>query len=202
MSVIAVSAIAIAVSAQRAGVSAVHTLPISYADARPALAAHADTLPAALRGKSELEPEAAWAGWVTQPNAQIRGASSEATRTRSFFCLYGTSFTTLPRAADRDLAQLGDRGRIAELLEERLEHLVAGVVNRGTNERLRFARQVIERHGIKVATAAGDGDIHAAEGPEGRIKRRRRYGTRTPSVGVSARSTLSIVSGPVLWIIH
>src|SRR4051812_48841390 len=162
MSVIAVTAMAIALSAQRAGVSAAHTVPISYADARPALAAHPDTLPSALTGKNDPQLEAAWPAWVMQHNAEIRRRLERGDEDSLVnFWMYGTSFTRLPRATERDLARLGDRGRIAELLEERLDNLVAAVVNPGTNERLRFARQVIEHHGINVATPAGQDQARA-----------------------------------------
>ena len=138
------------------GAQTSRVVPISLPDARPALAAHAEALPSELKGKSDRELEVAWPAWVARHNADIRARLERGDEDSLVnFWLYGTSFTTRPRATERDLTRLGDRGKIAELLETRLDDLVTALVNPGTNERLRFARQVIERHGINVATAAG-----------------------------------------------
>ena len=138
------------------------TIPISYSDARAALAAHAGTLPAALKGKTERELEAAWPVWVAHHNAEIRARLQRGDEDSLVnFWLYGTSFTKLPRATERDLAKLGDRDKIAELLEERLEDLVAAIEKPGTNDRLRFARLVIERHGINPTTPTGQDKARA-----------------------------------------
>ncbi len=133
-----------------------HTVPISYADARPALTAHAGALPTPLMGKSERALEAAWPSWVARHNTEIRARLQRGDEDSLVnFWLYGTSFTKLPRATERDLAKLGDRERIAELLEGRLDDLVAAIGKPGTNDRLRFARLVIERHGINPTTPVG-----------------------------------------------
>ena len=129
-----------------------HTIPISYSDARAALTAHASTLPAPLKGQTEGELQTRWPAWVAQHNAEIRARLQRGDEDSLVnFWLYGTSFTKLPRATERDLARIGDREKIAELLEGRLEDLVAAIGKPGANDRLRFARLVIERHGIKLA---------------------------------------------------
>ena len=136
--------------------AAARTIPISYADARAAIVARAESLPAAFTGKTGAEIEAAWPAWVSGHNAEIRARLERGDEDSLVnFWLYGTSFTRLPRATDRDLAKLGDKEKAADLLGARLDDLVIGIARPGTNERLRFARQVIERHGIDVQSSAG-----------------------------------------------
>ena len=77
------------------------------------------------------------------------------------FWLYGTSFTALPRATERDIAALASRGKAAELIEGRLDDLVTAIASPGANDRLRFARQVIEHHGINPDTDAGQDQARA-----------------------------------------
>src|SRR5262249_21387995 len=69
--------------------------------------------------------------------------------------LYGTTFTTLPRASKREISALHDRDAVEDLLIRRLDDLVAGLAAPGANERLRFARQVVERQGIDPGMPAG-----------------------------------------------
>ena len=68
--------------------------------------------------------------------------------------LYGTMFTTLPRATEQELAA-GPRARAEELLIRRLDDLVTGIATPGSNERLQFARQLVERQGINPSTEEG-----------------------------------------------
>ena len=68
--------------------------------------------------------------------------------------LYGTMFTTLPRATEQELAA-GPRARAEELLIRRLDDLVTGIASPGSNERLQFARQLVERQGINPSTEEG-----------------------------------------------
>jgi hypothetical protein len=149
-------AMAVVISAQRAPAPApVHTVPLGYADARPATLAYPDALPPALKGKSDADREAAWPAWVSQHNSEIRARLQRGDEDSLVnFWMYGTSFTKLPRAVERELSRL-DRARIAELLEGRLDDLVRALTNPGANDRLRFARQVVEHHGINPGTAAG-----------------------------------------------
>jgi hypothetical protein len=132
------------------------SVSISYDDARASIEAHTNALPAALKGKSADEIKAGWPGWVAEHQAEIR-ARLERGDVDSLvnFWLYGTSFTALPRATARDLAGLGDRSRVEELLLRRLDDLVAGIAAPGANERLRFARRVLDRQRISLATADG-----------------------------------------------
>lgn len=157
LTVIAISAVAVAVSAQRQSAPASpHRVAISFAEARGAIDGNRETLPDSLQGKTDRELEASWPAWVVEHNTEIRRRLQRGDEDSLVnFWLYGTSFTALPRATDRDLAQLGDRNKIAELLEARLDDFVAGISKPGANERLRFARQVVEQSGINLATSTG-----------------------------------------------
>jgi hypothetical protein len=129
---------------------------VAYADARPVLAVMRDHLPQALAGKLPEELEAAWPRWVRQRDAAIRARLERGDEDSVVnLWLYGTTFTDRPPARQRELSALGGRPATGDILEGRLEDLIAGLVSPGTNERLRFARRVVERRGIDPTTAAG-----------------------------------------------
>ena len=132
---------------------------IPYEDAKPILDAHRNNLPDELKGKTSDELQAAWPGWVARHNAEIRARLERGDEDSIVnFWLYGTTFTNLPRATAQAIAKLGDRSRAEDLLVGRLNALVESIASPGapgTNDRLRFARQVIERHGIDPTTGAG-----------------------------------------------
>src|SRR6266545_1885200 len=135
---------------------AAHTVPISYEDAKASLAAYPDQRPVVLRGKTDNAIAAAWPAWVATHNAEIRARLERGDEDSLVnFWLYGTTFTKAPRATQQDVARLGSRENVAELLQQRLADLVAGIESPGSNERLQFARRVVERHGIKPGTAPG-----------------------------------------------
>jgi hypothetical protein len=129
---------------------------IPYDDARPILESLREKLPADLKTKTPVEIQQAWPGWVSRHDAEIRarlGRGDEDSIVN--FWLYGTSFTTQPRATEWDLARLAGGAGAGEVLIARLDDFVAGVVSPGANERLQFAREVLERHGIHPMTPAG-----------------------------------------------
>jgi hypothetical protein len=129
---------------------------ISYVDARPALESHRDQLPAALKGKTPLEVEAAWPAWVSRHDADIRGRLAQGDEDSVVnLWLYGTTFTALPRATGQEMASLETRADAEDLLVRRLDDLVTGIASPGANERLQFARQLVERQGIDPSTDAG-----------------------------------------------
>src|SRR5260221_1466139 len=129
---------------------------ISYVDARPALEAHRDQLPDGLKGKTPVELEAAWPGWASRHDADIRARLAQGDEDSVVnLWLYGTTFTTLPRATEQEMASLKTRADAEDLLVRRLDDLVAGIASPGANERLQFARQLVERQGIDPATDAG-----------------------------------------------
>jgi SAM-dependent methyltransferase len=129
---------------------------IPFEDARPLLAALPREVPAALKKTPAAELAAAWPSWVSRHDADIRARLARGDEDSIVnFWLYGTTFTSLPRATARDIARIGNRDAAEDLLLGRLDHLIDGIASPGANERLRFARQVIERKGIDPATPEG-----------------------------------------------
>jgi hypothetical protein len=117
---------------------------IPYADARPILEAHHIDL-----------SQAAWPAWAARHDQEIRARLAQGDEDSVVnLWLYGTTFTTLPRATEREVTA-GPRARAEELLIRRLDDLVTGIASPGANERLQFARQLVERQGINPATEAG-----------------------------------------------
>jgi SAM-dependent methyltransferase len=100
--------------------------------------------------------------------------------------LFGTTFTKAARASERDLAGLVTAPAEAlGALRTRIDDFAAAVVAPGANERLQFARQVIERKGIFTSAAGGPA---GATTDAGRTALRRYLDERTVAVGGSIRS--------------
>jgi SAM-dependent methyltransferase len=127
---------------------------ITFEEARPVLDAHRSDLPLALGSKTPSEQAAAWPAWVAQHDAEIRARLARGDEDSVVnLWLYGTTFTTVPRATDRDLVAAG--ATASQLLESRLGDLLRAVATPSDNERLQFVRQLIIGHGIDPATEAG-----------------------------------------------
>jgi len=156
------------------------TTSMAYADVRPILdALRANLVPPDLSGRSASEIEALWPAWVSRRNAAIR-ARVEAGDEDSIIhlLLFGTAFTRAPRASDRDLAALATSpAEGLRALRPRVDDFATAVVAPGNNERLQFARRLIERKGIDVNTEAG------------RMQLRRYLDERTQVVGGSVLSS-------------
>ena len=102
--------------------------------------------------------DAAWPAWAASHDQAIRGRLDRGDEDSVVnLWLYGTTFTTRPRATARDIAALASPSQAEALLIGRLDDLVAAMASPGANERVRFARQVVERRGINLATPAGPG---------------------------------------------
>ncbi|MGH9256925.1 MAG: hypothetical protein ACRD3C_20380 [Vicinamibacterales bacterium] len=128
---------------------------IPYSDARPVVERLRQNLPAELMGKSPAELEAAWSGWVLRRDTAIRSRLERGDEDSVVhFWHYGTSFTTLPPVTERNVARLGGADA-ARVVDQRLDDLVSGMVSPGIDERLQFARRVLERRGIDPVTPAG-----------------------------------------------
>src|SRR5262249_51398540 len=152
----AVPRLALAVLAAAAGVSASSGTDMSFADARASIEAHRAELPSELKSLDATALETAWPAWVTKRNSEIRARLAQGDEDSIVnLWLYGTSFTKLPRVTDRKAAELAKREAIEDLLVARLDDFVAALAAPGTNERLRFARDLVTRKGIDLATAAG-----------------------------------------------
>ena len=129
---------------------------ITFADARPITVALHRQLPAELTNLPLPDLERAWPDWTARHNAAIRQRLERGDEDSVVnFWLYGTSFTSRPRATGRQVAALASRDGAEALLIGRLDDLVAALVSPGANDRLRFARHVIERRGINLATPSG-----------------------------------------------
>jgi hypothetical protein len=129
---------------------------ISYRDGRPVLDALPDNLPRELNGKTRSEIEASWLHWISRRDGEIRARLDRGDEDSIVnLWLFGTSFTTLPPARDRDLTRFANSLTPADVVDRRLADIVSGIASPGPNERLQFARQVVERHGIDPTTAIG-----------------------------------------------
>jgi len=132
------------------------TVRISYEEARPLLDAFHDRLPAELKAKTPAERESAWTEWARAHDAEVRARLARGDEDSIVnFWMYGTSFTSRPRTTAQDLASRGGRAGAADVLLGRLDDLIAALASPGSNERLRFVRQVLEQRGIDPATPAG-----------------------------------------------
>src|SRR5262245_24325722 len=128
---------------------------MSYADAKPVLAAFSGNVPAAVRASAGASAEAGWAQWTKAQDTAIRARLAQGNEDSVVnFWLYGTTFTQLPRATRADLARRG-QDDAEKLLIARLDDLVEAPGNPEGNERLKFVRQAGERHGIDVTTEEG-----------------------------------------------
>ncbi len=128
---------------------------ITYAEARPILERLAPDLAAAVAARPAAGQDAAWLEWVSTRDAEIR-ARLERGHEDSIvnLLLFGTSFTTLPRALN-DSSRIGGGQRAGQIVQDRLAHLIAGVVTPGANERLQFTRALLERRGLDLTVASG-----------------------------------------------
>ena len=133
----------------------VRVIPIPYADAKPILERLGPVLPAELRARSDAELESAWVDFVSRHNTDIRARLQRGDEDSVInFLLFGTTFTRLPRALN-DSSKIGGRERAAEIVRGRITDLAAAIASPGTNERLQFARALVQRQGIDPATAPG-----------------------------------------------
>jgi hypothetical protein len=105
--------------------------------------------------------ETAWPAWVERHDREIRARLEQGDEdTLVNWMLFGTSFTSRPRAvlgavdsgtaADRELVLR----RTIELISARLDDLLTALAAPGNDERRLFARALLQRRGLRVATAA------------------------------------------------
>ena len=128
---------------------------IAYEDAKPILDVLRDNLPEELKGKTPAELELAWPAWASRRDAEIRARLNRGDEDSLLnFLLFGTTFTRLPRALN-DSAKLGGPARAAEIVRGRIDDMAVGIVSPGQNERLQFARQLVERSGIDPSAPGG-----------------------------------------------
>jgi hypothetical protein len=149
-----------------------------YSDAQPIFdALRSDLLPVELRDAANRESR--WAPWVGQHDAAIRARVAAGDEDSIIhLLLFGTSFTKAPRASERDLAALATTPDAAlRALAPRIDDFATAIAAPGTNERLRFARRIIEGKGIDPLTESGKAAL------------RRYLDDRTRTVGGSVQSS-------------
>jgi SAM-dependent methyltransferase len=128
---------------------------IAYEDARPVLERLAAILPAELAGIPAADREAAWPGWVSRRDREIRARLAQGDEDSiANFLLFGTTFTRLPRALN-DSTSIGGPQRAADIVRGRMADLIAAITRPGGNERLLFVREVMRRRGIALDEAVG-----------------------------------------------
>jgi hypothetical protein len=128
---------------------------VTFAEALPVVHALRAQLPPPLAGLSDEQLTSAWPSWTSSRDAEIRARLQRGDEDSVVhFWLFGTSFTSKPRATSPRLASL-DSAAIAALVDGRLDDLLEGMSAPGDNDRLVVARRVLERAGIDVLTPAG-----------------------------------------------
>src|SRR5688572_8859749 len=141
---------------------------IPYSDAKPIFAAlREDLLPPEFRGLTPAQREAAWPDWVRRSDAAIRARVAEGDEDSVINLLqFGTTFTKQPRITEQQLAGVVMRKAgspdvfvPSPVLKARIDDFIAALAAPGANERLVFARKVIERRGINPTTGEGRGAL-------------------------------------------
>ncbi|MBI4886330.1 MAG: class I SAM-dependent methyltransferase [Acidobacteria bacterium] len=136
----------------------------TYDEARGVLdALRPDLLPEELRALDAAERESAWPAWVVRRDEEIRERLDRGDEDSVvMLLLFGATFTTQPRysfaawASDRPpQGRAEDIVVAAPAVRRRISDLAAAIAAPGANERLQFAREVIERHGITPSTTPG-----------------------------------------------
>jgi hypothetical protein len=127
---------------------------MSLAEARPIFAALGDRVPAALRDGASADGEATWSEWVARRDADIRARIAQGDEDSVVnLMLYGTRFTRWPRATPDAMAAGAE---LARVMDGRVADLAAAIESPGVDERLRFVRQVVGRHGVDVGASSRD----------------------------------------------
>ena len=151
---------------------------VPYSDVAPIFdALRADLLPEDLRDPATREPR--WTEWITKHDGAVRARVTAGDEDSIVhLLLFGTSFTKAPRASERDLAGLVTTPDVAlRTLAARIDDFASAVAAPGANDRLRFARLLVERRKINPATEAGRAEL------------RRYLEQRTQVVGGSVQSS-------------
>jgi SAM-dependent methyltransferase len=121
---------------------------MTLAEARPVITALGESAPPELR-RLLADSEPAWGEWVAQRDAGIRGRIARGDEDSVVnLMLYGTTFTRRPRATPEAIAASRTHMPLADVMEGRLQDLLDAVEAPAGDERVAFARRVIERQGL------------------------------------------------------
>ena len=134
---------------------------VRFSEVRSTVTELAGKLPPELNSLSPEQLEAAWPGWVAAHDRDIRARLDQGDEdTIVNWMLFGTSFTSRPRAVlgAVESGAAGDQElvlrRTIALIQGRLDDLVMALAAPGTDERRLFARALLQRKGLRFATAA------------------------------------------------
>ena len=117
---------------------------LSFADVAETLRMFADS---GLPG-SEIANSDAWDRWIREQDAQVRARIDRGIEDSiSNLILYGTSYTNLPRLENPESAVAQD-GQISQAALARVDALVRAIGAATPNERIRIARDFLQRRGI------------------------------------------------------
>jgi len=140
---------------------------ISYQEARPVVEALSDVLPVELRSASPADLPTIWPAWVARRDGEIRARVLQGDEDSLVnFLLFGSSFTHKPRITLTDLAQSAvkhsfgvdhspETNAFVEALEARADDLIRAIALSSNNERLLFARRLLERKGYEINSEQG-----------------------------------------------
>ena len=139
---------------------------VRFSEARPILSELATRLPPPLNSFTTAQLESAWPGWIAAHDRDVRARLDRGDEdTIVNWMLFGTSFTSRPRAVlgAVEAGAAGDQElvlrRTIELIQGRLDDLVSALAAPGTDERRLFARALLQRKGLRFATAADRGAV-------------------------------------------
>jgi hypothetical protein len=134
---------------------------VRFSEAWPILNELAGKLPPELNTLTPAQMETAWPAWIERHDRNVRARLEQGDEdTLVNWMLFGTSFTSRPpavlgavesgTAADRELVLR----RTIELISARLDDLLTALATPGNDERRLFARALLQRRGLRFATAA------------------------------------------------
>jgi hypothetical protein len=152
-----------------AAAAARHVEFVRYVEVQPILEALRELAPPDLKGGvDDAASAAAWDAWAKKRNADIRARLAQGDAdTLVNLMLFGTSFTTQPRVTLEELFQLATLGSGASAalqtkgatLRARAADLAAALAAPGPNERLQFARRLLEQHRASLPTPVGTTEV-------------------------------------------
>ena len=158
----------VGVPALQAGATNPHGRYITYDESAPILNALREVLPSELRNAQAADLPAMWRRWVEHQDRDIRARLAEGDEDSVInFLLFGTSFTRKPRITLSVIAQLGaklgqsrtttppDATGLLDSIKARADDLIQSMTSAASNERVAFARRVLEAKGLDIKTAAG-----------------------------------------------
>lgn len=132
---------------------------LTHAEAQPVLQLMNEILPAELKDKDARAQAALWPAWVRQQDAAVRARLRQGDEdTLINFLLFGVSFTPQPRMTAAELARFKaapGASALSAVFNARLNDLLRGLAEPGTNERLIFLRKLVVREDRQPDTPAG-----------------------------------------------